>query len=301
MLEVMKWAGETLRSKDEGIKGDLLKVRTVKQERNGILSNAFSGFVTWLTLHVSSVSEMLSDFRRRWGLNPESALRVSRGKQTLTLRFNGSIQSQMLLSKPYSLVLSYTRTMTGFLLFQPMPRHIAMIGLGGGSLTKWCHEYLPNSQLSVIEISQQVIELRSTFQVPPDDERLKVILGDGAEYVRQSTDRPDVLLVDGYDLDGVPSRQTCTQAFYDDCFRVLADDGVLVVNLDSTRMGWIGRIRQSFANRVTVVTPSDGQNKIVFALKGRTRPAENDTLEALTHKFRDEFSKLAVHISRSPQ
>jgi spermidine synthase len=134
-------------------------------------------------------------------------------------------------------------------------------------------------------------------RVPPDDERLRVILGEGAEYVRQTTDRPDVLLVDGYDLDGLPSRQTCTQAFYEDCYRVLSDDGVLVVNLDSTRTEWVDRIRRSFASRVTVVTPSDGQNKIVFALKGRMRTAEKDALEALTQQFRDDFSKKSTHFA----
>jgi spermidine synthase len=290
--------GENAAVDSKPIKSNLLRVRTTDHEYFSVLNNTFSSFMHWLTRHVSAISEMLSDFRQRWGLDPKSALRVTRGKQTLTLRFNGAIQSQMLLSSPSFLLLSYTRTMTGFRVFQPAPRHIAMIGLGGGSLTKWCYEALPYAHLSVIEISEEVIELRSRFQVPPDDERLRVILGDGAEYVRQTTDRPDVLLVDGYHFDGLPSRQTCTQAFYDDCYRVLDDDGVLVVNLDSTRMEWIGRIRRSFASRVTVVTPSDGQNKIVFALKGRIRPAEKVTLEALTHQFRDEFSKLAVHILR---
>jgi spermidine synthase len=46
----------------------------------------------------------------------------------------GELQSRMLTHQPWRLDLDYTRTMMGFLLFQPAPVHIGMIGLGGGSL-----------------------------------------------------------------------------------------------------------------------------------------------------------------------
>jgi hypothetical protein len=38
------------------------------------------------------------------------------------------VQSRMKLDDPYALDLEYTRTMMGFLLFQPAPRHISMTG-----------------------------------------------------------------------------------------------------------------------------------------------------------------------------
>jgi spermidine synthase len=78
-----------------------------------------------------------------------------------------------------------------------------------------------------------------------------------------------VLLVDGFDIHGQPP-QLCSQEFYDNCYRALAPDGVLVVNhlggLENRRS--IERIRRRFDNRVLVVIPEDGENKIVFAIKG---------------------------------
>ena len=43
-----------------------------------------------------------------------------------------TLQSRMSKSDPTRLLLEYTRLMMGFLLFVPHPRHITMIGLGGG-------------------------------------------------------------------------------------------------------------------------------------------------------------------------
>jgi spermidine synthase len=188
--------------------------------------------------------------------------------------------------------------MTGFLLFQPNPRRIVMLGLGGGSMARWCYTSLPDAHLSVIEISRDVVRLRSMFAIPADDERLKVIVGDGAEYLRRISDRPEVLLVDAFDLDGMPSPQTCTRAFYEDCYRALDDQGILVVNMDGDRRAWVDEIRQIFANRVIVVAPADGENRIVFAIKGRIRTAEIDGLDALTRRFIDQFTKVPVEIQR---
>jgi spermidine synthase len=254
--------------------------------------------VLWSTRRASSLLAIFSDFRQRRAMDREYALRISHDKQLVTLRFNGTIQSQMSISSPSTLMLTYTRAMTGFRLFQSDPRKITMIGPGGGSLVKWCYESLPRTHLTVIEINQKVIDLRSHFQIPPDDERLSVVLGDGAGYVQHTVERPDVLLIDGYHLDGLPARETSTQQFYDDCFRTLAEDGILVANLDGARLEWIHRIYRSFAGRVLIVTPKDGHNRIVFGFKGRAYPAESYTIEELTRIFPLEVTGVEVRIRR---
>ncbi len=96
-----------------------------------------------------------------------------------TLHFDERfIQSAMRISAPRQLLLSYTRAMMAFLLFQPQPRHIVMIGLGGGSLAKYCYARLPEARISVLEIDADVIALRRTFLIPDDDERFRIIHAD---------------------------------------------------------------------------------------------------------------------------
>jgi spermidine synthase len=190
---------------------------------------------------------------------------------TRALHFSvGQIQSRMLIGQPDSLDLDYTRTMMGFLLFNGTPRRIAMIGLGGGSMAKFCHRHLPAAHLTVVEINRQVIELRDAFGVPPDGPRLAVVCADGARFVRETEQRFEVLLIDGFDADGLPPR-LCSQAFYDDCLDVLQPAGLLVANLHADHPDYprqLERLRRSFGAGLLVVDPGDGSNSIVFARKG---------------------------------
>jgi spermidine synthase len=180
------------------------------------------------------------------------------------------IQSRMKLDDPYALDIEYTRTMMGFLLFQPAPRHIAMIGLGGGSMAKFCYRHLAGAHIHVVEINPHVLALRDEFHVPPDDHRFRVIRGDGAHFVRYRSLRSDVLVVDGFDSSGQPSR-LCSQRFYDDCFEMLLPGGVLAVNLHSGHRhydSFVSRIARSFAGSILVVDDGEASNSIVFACKG---------------------------------
>ena len=195
---------------------------------------------------------------------------VYRRHGTLSLHFNFmAIQSEMRCAAPDELLIPYTRTMMGFLLFKPQPESIVMIGLGGGSLPKYCHAKLPHASVVVTEINPDVIAFRNLFCVPPDGERFRVLCEDGAGFVRHASNSIDVLLVDGFDLGG-QSAQLCTQAFYDDCYVSLAPEGVIVINLaaeDPNLERSVARIRRSFPDAV-VVDSEDYTNRVVFASKG---------------------------------
>ncbi len=71
------------------------------------------------------------------------------------------VQSRMDVREPHTLNLQYTRSMMGFMLFDAAPAYIGMIGLGGGSLAKFCYRYLPTSSICVAEINPYVIALRN--------------------------------------------------------------------------------------------------------------------------------------------
>lgn len=185
-----------------------------------------------------------------------------------TLQFdNRSVQSAMRLSNPFSLELDYTRVMMGFLLFKPSPATITNIGLGGGSLVKYCFYNLPSSIITAIEISADVITLRDRFMIPDDNPRLRVLCADGADFVRQEACKADVLLIDGFDINGQPP-QLCSQKFYDDCYTHLAPDGILVANLLGKHHFCADRLRKSFgATNVVIVRTERGDNLAMFATK----------------------------------
>ena len=182
----------------------------------------------------------------------------------------GELQSRMLTHSPWRLEVDYTRTMMGFLLFNPAPAHIGMIGLGGGSIAKFCHRFLPASRMTVLEINPHVLALRHDFQVPDDGERFQVIAADGAMYLHAESPQFDVLLVDGFDHEGQPAA-LCTQRFYDDCFAALTAGGVLAVNLHYEHPDYpllLARISRSFSGNAVEIITAEQSNSIVFARTG---------------------------------
>lgn len=195
---------------------------------------------------------------------------VKRDGQQLTLQFSpASIQSQLCLDEPHRLQLGYTRTLLGLLLFVPQPRTITMIGLGGGSLPKYCYSTLPDANIAVVEINADVIALRNTFMVPPDNERFAVYCDDGAAYVAEKSGTEDVIVVDGFDVGG-QAPTLCTEMFYQHCYQALAPNGVMAVNLSENskqHSTFIHRIRRVFSDAVIVVNAEDCTNKVVFAIK----------------------------------
>ena len=194
---------------------------------------------------------------------------------TLSMHFDmDSIQSVMRKHDPEHLVLGYTRTIMGFLFFQPEPERIAMIGLGGGSLAKYCARHLPDVHFTAVEINARVIALRDKFRIPPDSPNFNVLHADGADYVANHTEKVDVLLIDGFNEAGHPA-ELCSAAFFDNCYAKLQDGGVLAVNLLTNETEFdscTSRIYDSFKDNVLLVDADTPGNTIAFAYKGSVFP-----------------------------
>lgn len=212
----------------------------------------------------------------------EGGLEVTeeRGMRTLHLG-NCAIQSAMRLSRPWDLELAYTRAMMGFLMFNPMPQAVLMIGLGGGSLAKFIRKQRPQTHITAVEIDPRVIAAaRTHFELPPDDAALTVVEADGALYVRQHPASADVILLDGFDS-GNQVAALATQTFYAACRRVLRPGGVLVVNLwgrDSEFAEYFARLTRAFDGEVGWISVQRKTNIIVFAFNETGAAARLDAM-----------------------
>ena len=203
-----------------------------------------------------------------------------RGMRVLHLG-SRAIQSAMRITRPWDLELAYTRAMMGFLMFNPMPQDVLMIGLGGGSLAKFIRKQRPQTRITAVEIDPRVIAAaRTHFELPPDDETLSVIEADGALYVRQHPACADVILLDGFDA-GNQVAALATQTFYAACRRALKPGGVLVVNLwgrDSEFAEYLARLARAFDGEVGWISVQYKTNVIVF---GFTEPGAVARLDAM--------------------
>lgn len=191
-------------------------------------------------------------------------------------------QSVMSLDDPDALVTAYARKMMAFLLFNSNPKHILMIGLGGGSLAKFCYRHLPNARLTVVEINADVIALRDQFRIPPDDRRFEVVHDDGAQYVETLRSKVDVVLVDAFDATGIATSLPQSK-FYPCAATQLSRNGVLAMNFSGQGDRYVDNIRairRAFRNRMVLVPVQDNENLVLFAMKRPVPRAITKELDA---------------------
>jgi spermidine synthase len=191
------------------------------------------------------------------------------------------IQGSMLLDAPTALYHEYIQRMMAWLLFvEPdtvSARQALQLGLGAGSLTKFCHKEL-RMKTTAIELNPQVlVACRGWFKLPAENSRLQVVLADAALEIENARwwGSIDALQVDVYDceaatpvLDSLP--------FYAHCRRTLTPDGCMTVNLfgrSSSFARSVEKISAAFgAAAVWAFKPTREGNTVVLAQRTASRP-----------------------------
>jgi spermidine synthase len=180
------------------------------------------------------------------------------------------VQGAMRIARPWSLELEYTRDMLVPLLMRShgsWPARVLCVGLGSGSLPKFLYRHRPRSVITAVEISEEVIGVARQYFRLPDDERIRVVLGDAGEFVAKSEDLFDLILVDGFDGRGRAGPLDASH-FHAHCRRLLAPGGLASVNLLTRQRGnapSIARISEAYDNQVAVMAPSGDGNVIAIA------------------------------------
>lgn len=218
-----------------------------------------------------------------------------------------AVQSVMDLERPDRLCLAYTRKMMAFLLFNRLPRRVLLLGLGGGSLARFCYRHLPATRLTTVEMNEHVLSLRDEFHVPADDARFRVIHIDGAEYIAQLEPCKDIILADACDRAGIAPEMNSAE-FYRNAFHCLAPGGIFVANVcgdPESRNAHFLRIRQVFGERWLALPVRPDGSIIVFAFKDElpTAPFSHlaDAAPGLKREFGLDFPNYVRRIARAWQ
>jgi spermidine synthase len=202
-----------------------------------------------------------------------------------------NVQSVMRHDDPDALCLAYTRKMMTFLLFNAAPRRLLLLGLGGGSLAKFCYRHLPGAHITVLEIDPNVLALREEFQVPPDNDRFRVVQGDGVAYISGRAPREDVILVDACDRNGL-SPTLAAPDLYANLRRRLVVGGVLVMNVcgePEEIESHIARIRGVFGERIISLPAKEDGNLIVMGFRTEPRAWDGAELDRHARKLEERF------------
>jgi spermidine synthase len=211
----------------------------------------------------------------------------------------GAIQSVMELSNPVRLALAYTRKMMAFLLFNRTPKRILLLGLGGGSLAKFCYANLPATSLTAIEVNPDVIALRDEFGVPADDHRFRVINADGAAHISVLKHSKDVILADACDRRGIAAELGSVE-FYRKARRRLSASGIFVANIcgdKDSAAAHLAKLRDAFDDELLSLRVQADGGFIAFGFKGRRPDLHWERIEAgasdLKRRFHLDFPRYA--------
>ena len=235
------------------------------------------------------------------------------------------VQGSMRINRPFDLDLEYVQRMMAWLLFTRPAAvtqgHAVQLGLGAAALTKFCYKRL-GMRTTAIEINPQVVAAcRQWFKLPPDNERLRVLIADAASLdwggrtenrgrtpISRSETRAltpilsptpilsahpifrthpiTALQVDLYDHEAAAPVLDSAE-FYAHCRAGLADNGVMTVNLFGRHASYtrsLGHIVAAFgAPSVWAFRPTREGNAVVLA----QRTPEQPTRDELTQRADD--------------
>ena len=195
------------------------------------------------------------------------------------------IQGSMRVAEPFEIELQYVQRMMAWLLFvEPASvtkRHAMQLGLGAGAITKFCHKKL-RLCTTAIELNPQVLAVcRQWFKLPPDGPKLRVVLADAAEEIRNPMwlGTVDALAVDLYDHEAA-APVLDSPDFYADCRALLTEDGCMTVNLFG-RASSFERSLKSMASAfgedaLWAFKPTREGNTVVLAQRTPSRPKRTE-------------------------
>jgi spermidine synthase len=193
------------------------------------------------------------------------------------------VQGSMWINKPFEIELDYVQRMMAWLMFVPPDAVKSLkamqLGLGAGSITKCCYKQL-RMQTTAVELNPQVLAAcRQWFKLPPEDERLRIILGDAAEVVQRAEyhNSFDAIAVDLYDHEAA-APVLDSEDFYAHVRACLTPEGVMSVNLFGRQASFeksLAKIRHVFGGEpgsLWAFKPTKEGNTIVLALKTPQQP-----------------------------
>ena len=140
------------------------------------------------------------------------------------------------LKDPDDLPVVYTRMMTVALAYPEAPKTVLMLGLGGGSISTYLGRFMPDIDISTVEIDAGVIAAAKTHFGLRETARVKFLEGDGRVFLNRNAQSYDLILVDAFQGGYVPFH-LLTKEFYGLLKARLARGGAAVFNVhDGTKL-----------------------------------------------------------------
>src|SRR5690349_17249339 len=226
------------------------------------------------------------------------SIEVSEERGVRFLHFGSEfVQGAMRIARPWALELEYTRELLlPLLLRDDPPASVLQIGLGAASITRFLHRWFPGARSTVVELDERIVTTaREFFKLPPESPHLRIVIGEGHEFVANTRSRFDLIVVDAYDEKGRTGSMD-TVEFYAAAYARLTRRGLMSVNLLTRRRGVAAseaRMRHVFGENVRVLAPPEAGNTV--AIMG-VEPPFADSIEDLRARAAELKSRTGLNL-----
>ena len=149
------------------------------------------------------------------------------------------------------------------------PAECCLLGLGGAGIVHALAPYLGSAQLHAIENNTDIIEIAQKYFMIDRLKNLRVIHQDASLFVKECKNRYQHLMVDLFDAHSFPT-QCSTPDFFEDCRRLLLNEGIFALNLTNIQEQWslFSHVRTIFFDRTVSLPVKGAANMIVLACNG---------------------------------
>lgn len=220
------------------------------------------------------------------------------GLRCLTFRrfVGGHRQTCMRMSDPNELVFPYAKMMLGVLAIDPHPKHVLIVGLGGGTLPSNLRRMAPDADIEVVELDPAVVKVAKQFFDFQTGPKLNVTTEDGRVFVKKALKNGtqyDLIMLDAFEDDYIPEH-LLTKEFLTEVKGILTPDGVLAANTFSSsklypyESATYAAVFGDFYNLVMA-------NRIIWAQPGKL--TDRATLRANAEMMAPEFEKRGYSVN----
>jgi spermidine synthase len=167
---------------------------------------------------------------------------------------------------PYRAELHYLRPIT--LMARLNPGATCILGLGGAGIPHLLQHTHPNTSLTAIELSPEIIQIANQFFMIQQLPYLKVLEHNAVDYIKACQETYDHLIIDIYGAYDFPS-ECCNSAFFMQCKYLLTEKGFLAVNVANPEelKPILQYIKEHFYLNTIVIPIKKCANTVILASK----------------------------------
>ena len=225
-----------------------------------------------------------------------------------TLCFDNATQSQLSPQAPLKGHFEYTEYFHMAWLWNSRLTNVLMIGLGGATTQQAFEHYYPGVTVRSVEIDPIVVQVATNYFNFKESARQQVSVEDGRVFLRRSTERYDLIILDAYvhgRYGSVIPQHLATKEFFQLARDHLSTNGVITYNVIGTLNGWqadlvgaIHRTLNSVFPRVYIFQATSSQNLVLVATKSEVKVDLNGLRQRAAFLTQNGLVKLPTFRSR---